>query len=266
MGINLYTTFYNESNSARRQELISCLLKNANNPQISSIVVFNEGNSLKSMMPSKLIEVSIDKRPLYDDFIGYINSEGSSDDFHMIANTDIFFDENIGVLNDLNWNNTCFALSRYDTTEGEKPLLYNHNDSQDVWVFKGSIKEGLKAPYPLGVPRCDNRFMYDLETAGYNVLNPAFSIKVFHMHEGQRAVVYQEADNIFRISPPYRYKYPHNVFGLFKTIQHNVLKKNKLGKYHYDIKKINNWIPVRLARKFIEVVLRRKFPLIGYKS
>jgi len=161
-------------------------------------------------------------------------------------------------------NNKVLALSRWDAADTIKPKLYNHNDSQDVWVFKGPVKQQLKADFPLGVPRCDNRLMYQLQEAGYKVLNPAFSIKAFHIHKGQRALVYTEGDNLYNIKPPYGYLYPHNVYGFWKTFFFNLKYKEKLGSYRYDVKKLNNWWVVRLPRKILEVIFNKKMPLIGY--
>ena len=142
--------------------------------------------------------------------------------------------------------------------------MYNKNSSQDVWIFKGPIKPNLKADFPLGVPRCDNRLLYELQEAGYTVLNPAFSIKAYHIHKGQRELVYTEADNVYQIPPPYRYKYPHNMMGLWQTLWFNCTHKAKLGRYRYDIKKLNNWWIIRLPRKILEVISGSKMPLIGY--
>ena len=114
------------------------------------------------------------------------------------------------------------------------------------------------------MPRCDNRLLYELQQAGYQVLNPAFNLKAFHIHKGQRALVYNEDDNIYKIPPPYRYKYPHNMFGLWQTLAFNATHKPKLGTYRYDIKKMNNWWVIRLPRKLLEILTRKKMPLIGY--
>lgn len=264
--IHLYTTFYNEKNESRKAELLACIQKNADNPSIASLTVFNEGDSMTYLKPDKIKDIQISKRPTYNDFISHINNHSTQDDIHIIANTDIFFDEHIAVLEDVLYKNSCFALSRWDTTDSDKPLLYNHNDSQDVWIFKGNIKETLQADFPLGVPRCDNRFLYELEVAGYKVLNPSLSIKAYHMHKGQRALVYTEADNRYQIPKPYRYKYPHNLFGLWKTFWHNTIHPNKIGHYQYDPKKVNRWLVVRLLRKPIEAISGKKLPLIGYQN
>ena len=262
--IYLYTTFYKEQNNLRKQELLSCFQNNLSNKAISKIIVFNEGESIAYLEPTKIEEVFIDKRPTYQDFINYINTNSSPDDIHIITNTDIYFDKNIEVLKLINLNNTCFALSRWDTTESRKPKLYKYNDSQDVWIFKGPIKNNLKANFPLGVPRCDNRLLYELQKASYTVLNTAYSIKSFHLHKRHVAKLYTDDDNFFEIEPPFRYMYPHNLFGFWKTCFFNLKHKEQLGAYHYDIKKLNNWLVIRLAKKLIEVLTNRKMSLIGY--
>ena len=264
MLIHLYTTYYLELKPERRNELITCLQRNLDNPALTSVTIFNEGGDLSTFKSDKLKVIDIAQRPLYQDFFQYINQHGSNNDIHIIANTDIYFDSNIGVLPYLDLEGTCLALSRWDTTEGQRPLLYNVNRSQDVWIFKGNIKPNLKADFPLGVPRCDNRLLYELQTAGYRVLNPAFSIQAFHIHKGQRALVYTEDDNVFKIAPPYRYLYPHNVFGFWKTLYFNLSHHPKLAAYRYDIKKLNNWWIIRTPRKVLEILTRKKMPLIGY--
>ena len=263
--IYLHTTFYNEKNINRRSELEEAIHINSNLSAISKIIVFNEGDSVAHLAPGKIEEVFIGKRPTYQDFINYINANSNTDDIHIIANTDIYFDKNIKVLKHINLKDTCLALSRWDTADTIKPKLYNHNDSQDVWVFKGPVKPELKANFPLGVPRCDNKLLFELQEAGYRVLNPAFSIKSFHVHKERHALVYTEGDNIYNLKPPFRYLYPHNLYGFFKTPFFNLKHKEQLGAYHYDIKKLNNWWVVRLPRKLIEVLTSKKLPLIGYK-
>jgi hypothetical protein len=263
--IHLYTTFYPENNPDRLQELLTCLELNLSNNAIQKVTVLNEGGDLFRINNQKLTVLNIPTRPTYQDFFDYINKNSNKDTINIIANTDIYFDENIGVLHHLDLSNKCLALSRWDTTETEKPLLYNHNDSQDVWIFKGQPKQGLSVDFPLGVPRCDNRLLHELHAAEYKVMNPAFSIKAFHLHAGQRALVYTEEDNLFKIQPPYRYLYPHNYFGFWKTLFFNISHPVKLGRYRYDRKKVNRWWVIRLPRKILEVISGKKMPLIGYE-
>lgn len=262
--IHLYTTFYPEKIPDRLRELLLSLKKNIDNSSIKSINVFNEGGDLSAFKSSKLQIVPMEQRPTYQDFINHINANSNQDDIHIIANTDIYFDTNIEVLQHINLKDTCFALSRWDTADTIKPKLYNHNDSQDVWVFKGPIKQQLKANFPLGVPRCDNKLLFELQEAGYKVLNPAFSIKSFHVHKNRRSLVYTEGDNIYNIKPPYHYLHPHNLYGFWKTCFFNLKHKEQLTPYLYDVKKLNKWWVIRLPRKILEVLFNKKLPLIGY--
>ena len=263
MNIHLYTIFYNEKDSLRKQELIRCVLLNAKNPFVGALTVLNEGDALAAFAPGKIWDVHINKRPTYRVFFDLINKKTQPDDINIIANTDIYFDENIEVLKYIDLTNTCLALSRWDINGNGKPILYNHNDSQDVWIFKGEIKE-VKGDFPLGVPRCDNRILNELINAGYKVTNPAYSIKAYHLHMGYR-VEYTENDNKAKIAPPYRYLYPDNQFNLLKTVTFNIKHKEKLGKYKYDVKRINKLYIFRLFRKIVFLLFKKELPLIGYK-
>ena len=259
----LLTTYYQDKNAFRREELLEVLKKNVENPVFSKVVVFNEGGDLGAVASEKLITVEMSQRPLFDDFFNYVRSFSIQDDISIIANTDIYFDETISLAQKFLQENDCWALSRWDIDTG-KPLLYNHNDSQDAWVFKGKPKESLQANFPLGVVRCDNKFMYLLQEAGYKVLNPAFSVKAYHLHKGQRAKVYTEADNIYNIQEPFAYKWPHNLKNGVAAFWHNTFSNPKLGTYQYDCKKINAWLLIRLLRKMYEVLSNKPFKRFGY--
>ncbi len=260
--IRLYTTFYEETDSKRQNELFSALDKNLKNKLIDEIIVLSEGSPKLPINP-KLKIISIINRPKFNNFINYINRSTNKEDINIIANTDIFFKNTIGVLNKVDLNNKCFAISRWDILPNGKSILFNHNDSQDAWIFKGRIKN-LDANYPLGVPRCDNRFMYDLEQSGYTVFNPAFSIKAYHLHDRIEEIIYSDHDNKFNIKPPFKYKYPHNLYGYFKTLWFNLTNCNQIGRYRYDIKKINFWWPIRVIRKTIEISTNKKCKLFGF--
>jgi len=266
MPIHLYTTFYPEQKAVRLKELEQCLANNLKNPALTRVTVFNEGGDLSAFKAEKLQIIPITKRPTYKDFFEHINAQNDNEAIHIIANTDIYFDAHIAVLQYLDLKDKALALARWDTTEARRPQLYNKNSSQDVWIFKGPIKSALQADFPLGVPRCDNRLLYELEQAGYTVLNPAFSIKSYHIHKGQRALVYTEEDNVYEIPPPYRYKYPHNWLGWWATLWFNRTHEVKLGAYRYDLKKLNRWWVIRLPRKILEIITNKSMPLIGYDA
>jgi len=68
------------------------------------------------------------------------------------------------------------------------------------------------------------------------------------------------------IQPPYRYLYPSNYFNFPRTIVFNLGHSYKLGRYRYDLKKINHWIPVRIFRKAVKLLFNQNLPLIGYSD
>lgn len=264
MSITLYTSYYNEVSENRRHEILECLKKNAQNQFIKRIVILNEADSLQQINESKIEEIFITQRPTYNDFIKEINQNRAPDQISIIANSDIYFDNQIELLLQICEENSCIALSRWELLHCGKSKLYNRGDSQDTWIFKGEIKSTLKADFPMGVPRCDNRLAYELNKAGYRVINPSYSLKSYHLHHREKEIIYCEEDNQHKIAPPYRYLNPHNLYGFWKTLHFNLKHKTKLAHYRYDIKKTNLWWPVRLYRKIWETVTKQKMKLIGY--
>ncbi len=262
--IRLYTTLYNENDKWRRKELITSLRKNCELSAIDRIYILNEGGDISDLAAGKIEVINIQNRPTYQDFFALINQLTSSEDINIIANTDIYFDRHIAVLNYLGFtNHACLALSRWNFNSNGQATLFNRNDSQDVWVFQGKIRN-VNANFPTGIPFCDNRILYELQQAGYRVLNPAFSIKTYHLHTGDRSEYDKRTLKQF-VDEPYRYLYPHNYFNLPKTLYFNLTHPYKLQPYQYDIKKMNRWIIIRLIRKFLDLFFNKKMKLIGYK-
>ncbi|MFW5804574.1 MAG: hypothetical protein ACOCWG_05035 [bacterium] len=261
--IRLFTTYFPISDPIRKKEIETALQLNFQLSALDEIHILNEGGFIEQFDNPKIHIVEIKGRPTYTRFFKAINKITSENDINIIANTDISFDKNIALLKKLNWEHKSMALSRWEYNSDGSTFLYNHNDSQDTWIFKGKIKN-VNADFPLGVPRCDNRFMYELQKGGYQVINPAFSIKTYHHHAGIRKKYNTENLPHF-VEPPYAYLYPHNLFGFCRTILFNITHSHKFAPYRYDIKKINSWIIVRLIRKLAKAFYNKDLPLIGYK-
>ncbi|NJO90145.1 MAG: hypothetical protein HC831_15270 [Chloroflexia bacterium] len=234
--IRLYTTFYKERDLDRLDELLIALKTNLELPEIEKVYVLNEGANLSGLLHNKLEIIPILSRPTYNQFFRIINNLTNLTDINVIANTDIYFDKNINALKKYKFDGICLALSRWDLQEDGVFKLNNRNDSQDTWIFQGSVKETVNGDFFLGVPRCDNRLLYELQKAGYTVLNPAYSIKTYHLHAGSREQ-YSNLNKSNYIPPPYRYMYPHNLYNLLFTIIFNLCNRYKLVMYHYDLKK-----------------------------
>jgi hypothetical protein len=61
----------------------------------------------------------------------------------------------------------------------------------------------------MGVAGCDNRLAYELEQAGFIVINPSLSIKTYHLHlTNIRNNINEVGQNIIIIPPPYKMVIP----------------------------------------------------------
>jgi hypothetical protein len=219
--IRLFTTHYPEKNPARLREIEECLEINLSLSAFGEVCVLAEQHTLRGRRHPKLHVRDISQRPLYSDYFNWICEVAKDDDISVIANADIFFGHDIDIFN--SWRipeRTVVALSRWDRLPDGSARLYDHNDSQDSWIFRGR-PVGVNGDYRIGVPRCDNRIAKELELAGYSVWNPAFSIRAFHLHAGSRAS-YADANQPEFVPGPYGYVWPHNLWPVYRTVWHNI--------------------------------------------
>jgi hypothetical protein len=174
--ITLYTSYYRDKSSIRQQELEYCLQKNIDNAAIDKIVLLCED---QPVLKSTKIVPFFEGRPTYKRFFNLINAQASQFDISLVANSDIYFDE---TLRDIRLNGkTAIALSRYDIKNGEAKL-HNCSGSQDTWIFQGKVLPIKYSDFNLGIPGCDNRIAWELQRAGYRLINPASAIKSYHYH------------------------------------------------------------------------------------
>jgi hypothetical protein len=196
--VNLYTSFYQDKNPIRQNELLFCLNKNIENPLIDNIYLLVEGN-VKLPKSDKLIIIK-SNRPTYRDFFDLVNvTVLFSNQISIIANTDIYFNETLSAL-DLH-DRQCIALSRWDKRK-DGLRLHNERYSQDTWIFKGKIRNVRFCDFYLGIPGCDNRIAYELNRAGYRLFNPAYSIQSIHYHQSD---LHNYDHNTPKIPKPYLY-------------------------------------------------------------
>jgi hypothetical protein len=169
MKINLFTGwFYDPKNIIRENEFNFCYEKNKN---------LNFGQYY----------IDTTKRPTYNSFLSEMKKYPN--DINIIANPDNFFDDKF--LNDLyevysnyyNKEKLCLGLTRWDYISEDNIRYFNAKDSQDVFIFYGSVNINDEEQIHLGRPGCDNRFasilMRDLKM---NVFNPSMELKYYHYH------------------------------------------------------------------------------------
>jgi len=246
--IRLFTTAYDEKVSERRNELRRCLELNEACPAIDEICVLEEIESGMLWDSPKILARFVPSRPTYNDYLDWISELAGPADYSIIANSDIFFDRSLAALP--HWylpSETAIALGRWDLQVDSSAALFDRNDSQDAWVLRGAPKE-VQADFCVGVPRCDNRFLYELKRAGYNVINPAFSIRAYHLHAGVRQE-YQSANLEHFVDPPYAYLWPHNLSSLPRMVVHNLRHPEARLSWRLDRRKIMRSLPARAVRK-----------------
>lgn len=180
--MNLFINTYIDPDPVRNEELQTCYEKNkANNFTIYTL----EG------------------RPTFNDFFKKINEVTNDHSINIIANSDIYFPEmNYSMFKDLSFN-ICYALTRWNVLPDGSEKFYNSADSQDVWIFRGKVKE-VNADFTQGVAGCDNKIAYLLTQAGYKVLNPSLTIKTFHLHNSgvRNYLTKTESGDIYRLPKP----------------------------------------------------------------
>lgn len=172
MKVNLFFNHY--KNKDRQHEIDLCL---SNNIKIFDDVIIIEG------------------RPTFSELFQL--TEKYPNDINCFCNSDIYFND-LSLIRTIK-DNQCFALTRYDLKKDEQIFL-NRNDSQDAWIFKGKIKP-IDANFTMGKWGCDNRLAYEIQKAGYYILNPSLSIVTTHVHEIDNRNYLRTEENT--IKPPY---------------------------------------------------------------
>jgi len=152
----LFTSFYQDRNPERHKELEHCIRMNVNNAHIDKIVVVLEGKreNFPVLNYSDRIEVIEAQRPTFRQFFELANLYCGPDDIAIISNTDIYFDGSLKDLDRINWTSTCLALSRWHYQNGGNIVLHNEKYSQDVWIFKGKIRQMQYADFYMGIAGC----------------------------------------------------------------------------------------------------------------
>ena len=202
----LITPYYVSPNEERNAELKRCLFNNLSNVRIDKIILLCD--TTDAPVHDKILPIFSTERPTYADAFGVLDKYllenprlDPNNTISIVCNSDIYFsfDDTIILQSYLSGNN-FLALSRWDVL-GNETLLHKHWDSQDSWIFKGKILPG-NYDFKIGIPGCDNRIAYELIKAGYNVINPCYKIKSYHLHNsGYR----NYDDSTERIEPPYEY-------------------------------------------------------------
>jgi len=223
--IKLFSTLYAEKSNERRIELEQAAKMNVKCSYIDKIFYLCENENLNFIDAEKINIIYINKRPTFKDVFLFINENTADDDINIIANTDIYFDYHLKHLEYCNLENTIIALTRWDVELDNSVKFFNKYYSQDSWIFKGKMNINIKADYFIGQYGCDNKLAYEFAKTGYNIINPSYSIKTYHLHNsGVRSYL---NDSDCAIERPYYFLLPNVIDNKFRRIYYYFSNKER---------------------------------------
>ena len=179
---------YADPQPARREEFVECLRRNLANPHVAAVHVMVEGSApafgpadgALGSFAHKLMLVAHGRRLTYQAVFEYANRNLSGQRV-IAANADIYFDGTLEHLHACDLTSTLACLSRWDVQPDGSSRFFEHEWSQDAWVFDVPIRP-FPCDFHLGLLGCDNRLAFEARQAGLMLSNPARSIRAHHLH------------------------------------------------------------------------------------
>lgn len=189
------TQYYVPKNEERKKEINECLINNLNNDIINEIHLFIEKDYdfsfLENTNKNKLKLIKTDKRLSFYKAFNYSN-DFSENDIIILANSDIYFNNTLSEIYNLDYENKFYALNRYDI-KNNKLVLFDNVGSQDTWIWKPPINIiinnnindyfDINDGIILGIGGCDNRIFKIVYDSGYEVKNASDKIQTIHNHK-----------------------------------------------------------------------------------
>jgi hypothetical protein len=186
--IKLFVNVYRDGHPDRRKEIEDAFRRNLDNPCIDKIFAIGEQSDVtEEYHSSKVTNVPLAGRPTFQQYFDIVSQHSTSTDINIIANSDIYFDDSLTRLNSIDLLGRCIALLRWEVEADGTASLCQWNgavmsNSQDTWIFRGCPRLKQPASFMLGMPGCDNRVARILIDSGYELINPAFDLKSYHLH------------------------------------------------------------------------------------
>jgi len=170
MNINIFTSswLYEPKNDEREAEFLFCYNKNK---KLNFNVYYIDNN----------------KRTTYNKLFN--ETKNYPKDINIIANADNFFTKDfLKKLHKIYSKNKskeklCLALTRWNYFNENNIVFQKSGQSQDVFIFYGTLNLDSYDDITMGVPGCDNRLtsilIHDFKL---NVYNPSIDLMYFHYH------------------------------------------------------------------------------------
>lgn len=138
--ITILTALNKVDSYERQQEIVYCIEKNCSIPGVEKIIFFTENKDKtfgtyidKAIKFYNIQIIYTKKRPTFYDLIEYANKKIDNKPV-IICNSDIYFDNSISVINELDLSNKFYPLTRWmyaDNGQAYLPTLFNSNNPID---------------------------------------------------------------------------------------------------------------------------------------
>lgn len=218
--IYLFQQYYIPKDPNRRKEINYCMKKNIKSGFFDRIILLNEKiydkYDLKELEDPRVNQVNLKRRMTYQDVINITKHSLPEHCYVIIANSDIYFQETLFSMFNINLNKTLLALLRFDVLGDLYDKEYQQinifgprSDSQDVWIFKKQDDLPEDAGFSLGVNGCDNAVASTFFKKKFRVLNPAFNIQTMHVHMSD---IRTYNKNAIQYYPFYTHIEPHSIY------------------------------------------------------
>jgi len=185
--INVITPFYKDSDFLRDLELREALSRNVGNPEIGRVfVLVEEGAEGEAILRDlKITAISVPKgRQTYAD-LARVANEHCVGEIVVFANTDIYFDETISYVRNLQDTGALFVSTRREVRSKEKSEWTINQQSSDSWAMVAPISaHGLDVQ--LGKMGCESLFLGRMLRAGYTIDNVSLDWRCYHLHATQK--------------------------------------------------------------------------------
>jgi len=190
--IHIITQFFLPSDSIRRDEIQTCIRRNAACSDVANIHLLNEKIYDLGIDSRKITQINIGKRLQFSDVFQYIRSSGING-FCIFLNADIYVTpEMLRNLrhSEMQLNKTCVSLLRYDYIRGTTRIFGPRFDSQDTWILHTNFMVSPHADslfsFEFGKPGCDNKLIYAMSILGYKIINDPIKLVTVHMHSSKQ--------------------------------------------------------------------------------
>ena len=239
----LIQQYFRHTNTRRAREIHNCLEKNIASNYIDHILLLNEEEYKELPVSPKITVIHHPHRLTYYDVLITAIERVPMGDIVVFSNSDIYFDNTLCHLwrMKLAERRLFLALLRWEDT-GMSPTIFGPRaDSQDTWICARDCLNFTPSrddfDFPFGKPGCDNVIGLLMMKQRFLILNPAYTIKTYHLHSSNLRN-YDPKDVLYR--PHFLYIEPTALQTLaigsdMTTLQSDLIKQSRCSSFSRTI-------------------------------